>query len=196
MSLSKELEGLTVIHSDNQQDQDFLNFLGGAATGNVVILNDFISRRPQDINKADDTYLASATHFAAKFNQLEALQFLVNHGAVLGRMTNKDLNEIHYGVNSVEVVEFILEQNPELINSVGQNGCTPRDCAILCESLEVVDLLRRKMLEISTEKQFGSAIAEQAEAFIAAAEIPNTTLQNRQFQSILENSQRTAAQGK
>lgn len=195
MAIKLEIEQV----ANSSKDNDFINFLHAASTGSLDILQEFIFRRPHDINKEDETYRASATHFAAKFNQLEALQFLVSHGATLGRMTNQNLNELHYGVGSVAVTEFILEQNPDLIESRGQNGFNALDCAIHHESVEVADLLRHKMLEISSAKQFESKIAkDHAEEIIAAAQsiTPNSTFRSQVFKPIKEESQRTATQGK
>ncbi len=157
MSVSSKIDPIISASSD----KDFLNFLYAASSGNIEFLHNFIARRHNEINKIDDTYLAAATHFAAKFHQLAALQFLVRNGAILGRMTNENLNEIHYGITDLSVIQFVLEQNPQLINSVGQKGITPLAYAIECNAPEVAEFLLDHPEVNVTDNDFESTFGKQ-----------------------------------
>ncbi len=201
MAIKLELEESIVESTDatTLEDQDFLNFLKAASEGNLDFLRDFTTRRISDINKIDDTYCAAATHFAAKHNQLEALRFLISEGAVLGRLTNQNLNELHYGVRHVEIIKLIIEHQPELINSIGKNNCTALHRSIFFgaddsaeyfleqESIKVDyeafelaknkngfakirDEIRHKLVTITPREEFENSASNQAEEIISAAE--------------------------
>ncbi len=149
------------------EDYDFLNFLRATINGNLELVKSFIEANPHKINCFDTTFKARASHLAAKYNQPEILQFLIDNGAEIGSKTNEDLSEIHYGINFPEVVKIIINHNPDLKNQRGQ-GFIPKEICSNEDSLNYICSTKRMRSDSSIERMFASAfIDESEEAFKA-----------------------------
>jgi hypothetical protein len=55
-------------------DNEFLEFLRAAQTGNIEGLESFLENRSRDINRLDNLFGGAATHFAARHSQVDALR--------------------------------------------------------------------------------------------------------------------------
>jgi len=136
-------------------DNEFLEFLRAAQTGNIEGLESFLENRPRDISRRDDFYGAAATHFAARYSQVDALQFLIDRGAVLGNLTNAGFNELHFGFGSLEISSLIIEKRPDLIDSSTESFST-LTLAIYYKNFDVASFLISQNADVKFTNENGN----------------------------------------
>ena len=155
------------------RDEDFLRFLKASQNADLAFMRDFLSRRPEDLNRPDEFYGAYASHFAARGNNVEALNLLLESGATLGRQTNHGWSEIHYAITNKEMVEALLRHCPALLNQTGASDLSPLMLGAHFENPDIVHLL---LNQESIETSLISSAGNNALHFITDQSNANPTI--------------------
>ena len=86
-----------------------------AEYGQVEIISDLLENHSLDINAADEGTGLTALHYAAKTDQVEIAQILINHGAELSKSEKLGRTALHCCVQSrgVRCLRLLLQQNAD-----------------------------------------------------------------------------------
>lgn len=134
------------------QDEDLLNFFRASQNCDIGFMRDFIIRRTNDVNRVDDYHHASATHFAARGNNLEGLRLLLDNGATLGSANVHGYSEIHHAIDKTqEMVSLLLRHTPELANQNDGMGLTPLMLASCYGNYDIVETLIASGADINAQ---------------------------------------------
>ena len=118
------------------------SFLEKSQLGLVEDLERMLEENPSIINSTDNRN-ETALIEAARNNQLAAIQCLLNHEADTEIKSDSGHAAIHWAtrVGSLEIVQLLVERNPELINQKGPQNWTPFHFAVEGSHAGIVEFL-------------------------------------------------------
>lgn len=129
-----------------------IDIFEAAETGNLEELRHILQKNPAAINKRNahgDTPL----HRSAENGCLEAVVYLINHGAAVDAKTNDNDTPLHLAAleGHCEIVEYLIK-NGAKIDLKGDDEETALHCAVENDHLQVVKTLLKHLLSNFTSK--------------------------------------------
>ncbi|XP_037790768.1 uncharacterized protein LOC119586145 [Penaeus monodon] len=123
-------------------------FHEAASSGDVTTMMTLVTEGGIDVDIADDRE-RTALHVAADRGQLPAVSFLIEQGCSINQTDSGRRTALHYAVEvgAVEVVGALLEAGAEADVREKARGRTPLHLATVTNSLEILKLLLKPLLE-------------------------------------------------
>jgi len=132
-----------------------------------------------NINSTEKSRDCSALHRAAYFNRLEAVRFLIEHGANVNARNNIGMTPLHYAAlcGHRYMVKALLEKKAE-VNALDCQGLTPLHLAVQYGHAEVAEMLLDYGADIAAKTNYRGLTPLHWAAFWGHTEAVNTLLQN------------------
>ncbi|MBP7710339.1 MAG: ankyrin repeat domain-containing protein [Rickettsiales bacterium] len=109
-----------------------------------------------DANVSDD-FGETALMLAAKNNQKDVVEFLLENGADPFLKAGNDYAAIHYAANNghLEIVKLFAQNSPEILELAGPEGWNPLHFAASCGYAEIVKFLILQTVDTSKTTESG-----------------------------------------
>ncbi len=120
----------------------------------VQALQDAVTEDHDSVNQLNDSGLPPL-YTARLYRNKQALQFLLNHGAVV------DIFACAY-LNRADEADILLKRNPDLARSTTSNGMTALHYAAMAGHADVVDVLLRHGSDVDAIDNRGSSVLMKA----------------------------------
>ena len=132
-----------------------------------------------NINSTEKSRDCSALHWAAYFNRLEAVRFLIERGADVNARNNIGMTPLHYAAlcGHKDMVETLLEQKAD-VNALDCQGLTPLHLAAQYGHAEIVEILLGYGADIAAKTNYRGLTPLHWAAFWGHTEAINTLLKN------------------
>ena len=121
---------------------------------NMQAMQETVARDPDSVNQLSESGLPPL-YTAALFRNQQAIDFLLEHGAVV------DIFACAY-LGKVADAEVLLEQNPELVRATTRDGMTALHYAARAANKGVVDVLLRYQSDVNARDNRGTTALMEA----------------------------------
>ncbi len=121
---------------------------------NVQAMQETVARDPDSVNQLSESGLPPL-YTAALFRNQQAIDFLLEHGAVV------DIFACAY-LGKVADAEVLLEQNPELVRATTRDGMTALHYAARAAYKDVVDVLLHYQSDVNARDSRGTTALMEA----------------------------------